>query len=147
MAGHHHIPGWRQSVRWNAVIRRRAGRRGTTLAVLALIDFGYGGGLVTGYVPGFAHKETLFLPLVVWGWIWITTGIICLTGVLLVRDRFHFGIATLLKTAWASVIAVSWLTYHIQGGWTSVAAWGGIALLVLIVSGWPETGWFDEPPQ
>jgi hypothetical protein len=125
-------------VRWNAAIRRRAGRRGTTLAILALIDFGYGGGLATGYIPGFAHKDALFLPLVAWGWIWITIGIICLTGVLIVRDRFQFGCAALLKTAWAAIISVNWLTYHIEGGWTSVTAWGGIALLVLLISGWPE---------
>jgi hypothetical protein len=118
--------------------QRKVGRRGTFLAILALIDFGYGSGLISGYVPLFAHGTTMVFPLVAWGWIWVTVGVICLTGVPLRHDRIQFAVAALLKTAWAALIAVAWLENGIPGGWTSVAAWGGIAMLVLLASGWPD---------
>lgn len=80
----------------------------------------------------------MLLPLVAWGWVWIAVGAVCLTGVLARRDRIQFGVAMLLKTAWSCIITMNWLMFRIPGGWTSVAAWAGIALLVLLISGWPE---------
>jgi hypothetical protein len=115
---------------------RRAGRRGAFLAFLTILDVAYGYALFATAAP--QRALDLFLPWQAWGIIWMATGAVCSTGILLRRDRFQFTAAAALKASWGFLYADIWLVQHAPRGWVSVAVWLAFAATVLIIAGWPE---------
>jgi hypothetical protein len=107
---------------------------------LAVLDFCYGYSLWAAPAP--QRQLDLFLPWQGWAVAWLVTGAVCLAGVPAVRDWWAFTAATLLKAAWAAVMADTWLEQGIPRGWVSAVIWGVFALTVLVVSSWP-----DAPPR
>lgn len=117
--------------------RTKIGRRGAFLLFLALVDILYGYSMMVAGSP--AIKLDLILDSTAWGWWWIATGIACLAGALLDRDRLFYGLAAFTKAAWA----MTWVNVWIQDpavprAWVSVAIWGGFSGIVLVISTWPE---------
>ena len=122
---------------WPGAVARRAGRRGAFLGFLAVLDLAYGYSLLTA--TGAQRRQLdLLLPWPAWGWAWVAVGVICAAGALATADRLAFTAAAALKAAWAATWAVVWLIEGIPRGWVSVVVWGCFALVVLVVSSWPE---------
>lgn len=114
----------------------RAGRRGTALLILALMDFTYGSNLLLGHTPANTYATT-WLSAHDWGYVWIIIGALLLTGAGATADRLQFALAGLFKTLWASAI----LVYDIQHpGLTygSAAPWLALVAFIVLIAGWSE---------
>lgn len=126
-----------------ARLGNRAGRRGAFLSFLAVLDWLVGYSLV---VAGYRFKFSLMLPVDVWGWGWIGVGTVLATGVFTSRDKVQFAAAAALKAIWAMLYVYLWW----QGmalAWISVVIWLAFALVILLISGWPEPAKFPEEPS
>jgi hypothetical protein len=122
-----------KAIRWAA---HHAGRRGAFLAFLAILDLAYGYGLLVASAP--QRFIDLLLPYQAWGAIWIAAGLVCASGVFARADRLQFAVAATLKGAWGLLYLDIWLIQGLPRGWVSVVIWLAFALVVLLVSGWPE---------
>jgi hypothetical protein len=118
------------------------GRRGAVLIVLAIVDVAYGSAITYARtVQGSdavwwpASQDTLlFLPTEGWGWVWVIVGALLLTGVWHRSDRWQYSLASGLKACWACAA----FTSPVQGLWGVVSLYIGFAVVIFIVSGWPE---------
>lgn len=119
-------------------LARRAGRRGAFLSFVSILDFSYGYALLEQAVAPLRSRPDLLLPLTAWGWIWISAGVVCASGVLARRDRVQFAAVAALKTAWGALYAELWIIRHAPDGWVSMVVWLSFAVTILIISGWPE---------
>lgn len=117
-------------------VREHAGRRGAFLAFLAVLDLAFGYSIFS--VPRAALQTIgILLPVPVWGWIWIGTGIVCASGVFLHSDRVQYTLAALLKTSWGLLYA--WLWWQgVPNSWVSVTLWLSFAMTIVLIAGWPE---------
>jgi hypothetical protein len=129
-------------VKWrNKWLRWKAGRRGTFLAILATVDISYGFSLVLRFTdfnampPG--GNNIVPLSFRQWGAVWIACGVFLFTGVLAKHDIFQFALASLIKFSWAAAILIHWTKYRNYPD-VSPIIWVAVALIVLLVSGWPE---------
>lgn len=123
--------------RWR-LITGKVGRRGAFLLFLALLDFAYGYSLFT--VPrAQARTLDLLLPLKTWAVIWIITGVVCLSGVLMRNDRFQYTFSAAFKTAWGMLYIQLWVVQGVPQAWVAAVIWLAFAGTVLIISGWPES--------
>lgn len=121
-------------LRW---INRKTGNRGKFLGFLAMLDLIYGYSLIT--LPVFYRDIDLLLPVSVWAWIWIASGVNCLTGAFISDDRLPFAVASLVKTFWGMLYAYLWLSSSpVPRPWASAAIWLTFAGIVIMISGWPE---------
>jgi lysylphosphatidylglycerol synthetase-like protein (DUF2156 family) len=119
-------------MRW-ARLRARVGHRGLFLATLGLYDLFFGWYLASG--GNLEHQ--LLLNHRAWGWIWIGTAIALFCGAFTRRDRLYFAWAVFIKTAWA--LEYVRLTFTAETHvWPRAAYWLALALLVTVVSAWPE---------
>lgn len=118
---------------WNKV-----GFRGTFLMLLGFYDIWYGVYLVAGG----ATQHAFSLNNTAWGWIWIGTGLFLLTGAPGHKDRWQFGWAVFIKM----VLALEYLLLIniIPWDWIRTLYWGGFALIILLVSAWPEPQKYDN---
>lgn len=119
-------------------------RRSTALLVLSALSIVWGIGLVTS--PPVGHVLTLydvlfsiFTPLA-WGCLWIAGGVFVGTVALLrhPKDRAAFGTVSTLFGTWAAGTAIDWLQTGYPRGWVLPVLLGLIALLILVIAGWPE---------
>ena len=134
----HHISGWRRIAKLGGTLSlKRVGRRGTALAILAILDISYGTSLLAGHIPAATIADEI-LPLTWWGWTWISIGLFLATGIPRVADHWQFAVAALFKSFWALMITWYWVTHHTHGGWGAAGTWLGLAAMVLLISGWPE---------
>jgi hypothetical protein len=117
-------------------IIRQIGRRGAFLTFLALLDLSYGYSLLAS--PALIKAFNLLLPYQAWAGAWLTSGVICATGIFSSRDRIQFSAAAFLKASWAFVMVRVWLYQHSPLGWVSVAIWLAFAAIIVLVSGWHE---------
>jgi hypothetical protein len=115
-------------------LRARAGYPGAFLALLGCYDVFFGIYLYAGA----AILHSLLLPERTWGIIWIITGAFLFTGVPVRHDRFQFAVAVFIKAAWALEYLRLALITSLPYQWARAAYWLCFALLVLIVSAWPE---------
>lgn len=117
----------------------RAGERGFALLACAAIDLAYGTGLLAGHTPALTHA-VLILPVRAWGWIWVITGVLLLTGVPLKGgdDAWHYALAVALKCTWGALILSYWAEHGDPGGWASAAPWLGLAAILLLIAGWQD---------
>jgi hypothetical protein len=116
---------------------RRSGRRGGFLLFLALLDLVYAWGIWISVAPQ-SHQPNMLLPAQAWAAAWAVTGVICLTGVLLNRDRIMFAAAAAMKTSWCGLSMWLWTSGQQPNGWLSAVVWGAFAATVLMVGSWPE---------
>jgi hypothetical protein len=117
-------------------LARRTGHRGAFLAFLTILDVAYGYSL-WATAPPFRTLD-LFLPWQAWGYIWVGVGAVCAASVFAHRDRFAFACAAAVKTAWAGIMADTWIVQGVARGWVSMVVWACFALTVLVIASWPE---------
>lgn len=122
---------------------RVVGRRGAVLAYLALVDLLYALSLCAPAPeperPSGVRFLAEVLPLGVWGVIWLLVGAVCLVGAFAHRiDRIAFAAATMIKTLWGGVYLLGWIVGEIDRGWVNAVVWLSLAMLVMILAGWPE---------
>ena len=112
---------------------RRAGRRGAALAVWSATSLAYGIGIAAGYRPTFA--TALHLPILVYGWAFITVAVVCATGVFQRSDRWHFAVAEFAAAGWGLLLCTHWTQPY---GWASGLSWVAVSVFLLVASAWPE---------
>lgn len=120
-------------------IRLRIGHRGAVLMCLGILDIIYGCSIITvGGATGLAKQISLWLPYPWWGFVWVGVGIFLIIGAFHRHDRWHFGVATAIKFVWAGFWILAWHFDGYQRGWVSSLIWISFAVLVMVVSSWPE---------
>ena len=124
---------------------RRMGHRGAFLLFLALLDVIYGLSLCAD--PGPLKPLNLILPINAWADIWMAIGVFLFTGAFLIKDKYHFAVATLLKFIWAAVFFDAWYIQGFSRGWVQGVIWAAFACVVLVISSWPEAAPFKMPRQ
>ena len=121
----------------------KVGHRGTFLLALALFDFLFGYSIFSQ--PGPAQGLDFIFPLHFWGVAWVVCGALILTGVPVRRDYFAFTVATAIKIVWSVLYIHAWVFETYPRGWVSALIWLLFALLVVIISSWPEVRSFKIP--
>jgi hypothetical protein len=125
-----------------AGLRRRIGRRGSSLLFLALLDVVYGTGLAfitdIGRVAASYQFMAQVAPLEVWASVWYLVGAVCLVQAFMLRDQVAFGCAVALKTTWGGITLLGWAVHGVPRGYVSAAIWLAFAGWVFIISGWSE---------
>lgn len=128
--------------RFGAGLVRRVGRRGAVLLWLAILDLIYGLSLAHPPPEAARSASTQFfahlMPLPAWGALWLGTGVVCLIGAFQRRDRWAYACATALKVLWGAVCLLGWMLAGLSRGWVSAAIFLPMAVLVLVISTWPE---------
>ena len=145
--------------------RRHIGRRGMVLLLLGLVDLAYGAGMILARPVTMRYAPTWWpasvgqlagLPTHTWGWIWVGIGFFLFTGIPRTwRDdhggRWQFAAEVALKSWWALAALLYWWKYKALGAWAPAATYVGVAVLVLIISGWPDSSRtrvvLDEPGE
>ncbi|HZM83761.1 MAG TPA: hypothetical protein VFC19_49210 [Candidatus Limnocylindrales bacterium] len=123
-------------------LRRRIGRRGAALLFFAFLDIVYCLSLLT---PTQAARDSAALrfaaavaPLWAWAGLWGTVGVVCLFCAFLRRDQVGFTAAIAIKVMWGLLLVGAQLFGDVERGYVSAAVWLALALLVGLISGWPE---------
>lgn len=120
-------------------IIRQAGRRGAFLTFLAVLDFGYGYSLLVSQ-PVQRQGLNLLVPLHVWGILWLTAGVVCVSGIFRIRDRLQYTCSAIFKTMWALIFARVWFIQHVPLTWLTTVIFLAFAATVMLISGWNENG-------
>jgi hypothetical protein len=120
----------------------RLGYRGAFLLFLAVIDLVYGWFLINPTpeqtrTSQFVWRDHI-MPTEAWGVIWLSVAVVLVISAFMNQDRIGYAVAIALKVGWAFIAAMSGLTGHAQGSWTTVAIWGGFAGLTIMESGRAE---------
>lgn len=79
-------------------------------------------------------------PMVLWGGVWITVGMLAIVRAPRSRvDRWTWPTVTGLSWLWAAMAGASWLTQidTIPHGWTVLGLFGGFGTLGIILAGLP----------
>lgn len=131
---------------------RQLGRRGAFLlsfgAVWALIGYGQ----ITSPPPDQRglHLLTDRVPLEVWGWLWVTAGVVAILSAFLPQgsDRFGFLALAMIVTPWIISYLYAWWQGTFGRGWIAAALYGGLAIGIMVVAGWgePPRPKREEPP-
>jgi hypothetical protein len=115
---------------------RHIGHRGAVMAFLAFLDLVYGYSLSAE--PGPLKGVNLALSLRAWSIAWILAGVFMATGISTRKDKAHYAVAVFLLFGWAVALFRSWLYGEYARGWVSALIWSGFAILIFIISSWPE---------
>lgn len=122
---------------------RIVGRRGAVLGYLGLVDVLIALSLwrpapTPERAPGLKFLAAV-MPLSWWAGLWLAVGVVCMLGALVHRlDRLAFAGATMIKTLWGGVYLLGWAAGGIERGWVNAVVWLALAVLVMILAGWPE---------
>lgn len=119
------------------------GRRGAVLAYLAVVDVLFAVSLADPAPPGDRPSGVRFLaevlPLQVWAGLWAAVAVVLVVGAFVHRiDRWAFAAAIMIKTLWGHVYLLGWIVGEVERGWVNAVVWLGLAVLVMIIAGWPE---------
>lgn len=123
-------------------VAHRIGRRGCSLAFLALLDVLFAQALWTQPPEIRAAPANQFLgsllPLQWWGGVWLAVGAVCLVQAFMRVDRVAFAASTALKLTWGSLNLAGWMVGEIPRGWVSATFWLAFGGFVTIIATWPE---------
>ena len=130
--------------------RRRIGRRGAVLLVLAFVDFVVGWSYVAPTDDVLRAPNTLWreqwAPAGVWGALWFGVGLLCLIAAFTRQDMIGYTAAVGLKLLWATMEATGWIAGQIPLGYRPAIIWAGFAVLIMIVAGLREPNRGAAPP-
>lgn len=142
----------RTFTQFGAWVHHQFGRRGGALLILAAMDLVYGAALITAHLGASelsatsakwwpASLGTLFdIPTSTWGWIWIGTGLLLVSGApRRYFDRWQIAASVTLKFVWAGASLAYWYSHRSAGLWGLFAIYCGLAGLALIISGWRDS--------
>jgi hypothetical protein len=118
------------------------GRRGTFLLFLTILDFVYGYSLLYPTPLSITSPTSVFLaevlPLWVWGWLWVTVGIICCIFAFRQKDAPGFAAGIFLKILWGTIFLLGWTFAGVERGYLSSTIWIAFAGVLAIIASWPE---------
>lgn len=122
----------------------KVGRRGAFLTFLALLDLVYAYSLFFPTEQSRRNPTSLFLadiaPLWFWGVLWGAVGLACAFFVFRRKDAPAFAAAMFIKVLWSLTFLIGWIVGLVERGYLSTAIWGAFALVVALISTWPEPG-------
>jgi hypothetical protein len=122
--------------------RRRVGRRGAVLLILAAVDIGVGLSYIFPTAETAASQSAQWrdslAPTEFWGALWIVVGLCCLTAAFFRNDTPGFAPAVGLKVTWSVLELSGWLSGAIAQGYRPALIWAGYALLIFVVAGLSE---------
>lgn len=125
---------------------RRLGRRGAYLLSMGTAWVAYGAAVLLAPTPPAQVKGltvlTTALPLDLWGWVWLTAGVVgvAFSPVRTVgTDQIGFTALVIPPTTWALGYLLDWILIgDYSRGWVVATTYGSLAASTLIASGWPE---------
>lgn len=121
---------------------RLLGRRGAILLSYGTVWALYGYGQLISPQPDQRGLEPLLhsVPLDVWGWLWVATGLIAVVSAWLPQGLDWAGFLALpaIVLPWMGSYAAAWLLGDFPRGWIAALVWGVIAVPVIVVAGWRE---------
>lgn len=122
---------------------RTLGRRGAILLCYGFVWTAIGYGQIAFPQPDQRGLTPLlsFAPLTVWGWCWVTAGLIAIVSAWLPQGADWPGFLSLpaIVLPWMASYLASWWPLHVfERGWIASLVWGAIAVPVLVVAGWKE---------
>ncbi|MFI6560411.1 hypothetical protein [Streptomyces sp. NPDC050534] len=127
------------------VVRRLGvalGRRGAILLCYGIVWAIIGYGQITSPAPDLRGLRLLLqmMPLDVWGWIWVASGLIAIVSAWLPPERDWPGFLALplMVLPWTVSYLLAWILGDYPRGWLASVVWGAIAAPVLVVAGWRE---------
>ena len=119
------------------------GRRGAILLSYGTVWALYGYGVLIAPRQNLIGLELALqlLPQAVWGWLWITAGLIALASAWLPQgvDWPGFLALPLIVLPWMTSYLAAWIQGDNPRGWVAAAVWAAIAVPVLVVAGWRES--------
>lgn len=130
-------------------IRNRVGRRGLCLLVFSLVFIMYGLGFL--FDPG-TQDRMLNGPYFVlarsvspmfWGACWVIAALVALPASFSNKpphiNQLAFALLTFMTTVWSAATFAGWIIDgRITSYWTLGFLWGAVALLTILLAGWPE---------
>lgn len=126
-------------------LARQLGRRGAILLCYGTVWALYGyGQLISPQADQTGLRLLLqWVPLVVWAWLWIASGLVAIAAAWLPQGRDASGFVALwvIVLPWMFAYLTSWILGYFPRGWIAAAVWGVIAVPVIVVAGW------SEPPR
>lgn len=131
---------------------RALGRRGAFLLSFGMVWALIGYGQVTAPPPDQRGLKLLVdrVPLEVWGWLWLTAGLVAIVSAFLPQgvDRFGFVALAMIVLPWVISYLYAWLEGTFPRGWIAAALYGGLAIGIMVVAGWgePPRPKREEPP-
>lgn len=121
---------------------RALGRRGAILLSYGTVWTLYGFAQITSPQPDQRGLQPLIdrVPLTVWGWAWVTAGLVAVVCAWLPQgiDWPAFLVLPLMVLPWMGSYLAAWLLGDFPRGWVAAAVWGAIAVPVIVVAGWRE---------
>lgn len=121
---------------------RTLGRRGAILLSYGTVWALYGFAQITSPQPdqrGLTPALEL-MPLTVWGWLWVTTGLVAIVCAWMPQglDWPAFLLLPLMVLPWMASYLAAWISGDFPRGWVAALVWAVIAVPVLVVAGWRE---------
>src|SRR5262249_52293146 len=121
------------------------GRRGAFLLAFGMVWGLIGYGQISSPPPDQRGLHLLLdrVPLQVWGWLWITAGVVAIVSAWMPQgaDRFGFLALSLMVLPWVLSYLFAWWQGIFPRGWIAAALYGGLAIGIMVVAGW------SEPPR
>lgn len=128
---------------------QRLGRRGCFLAFLATLDVIFAYSL---YRPPAEAKQTAGIaffsavaPLWVWALAWFVPGVLCAVQAFMRHDRWAFAFAMGIKVLWGAMYVAGAIAVHLERAYVGATVWLAFALVVGLISTWPEPPASDPP--
>lgn len=124
----------------------RFGFRRTMLILAALVQVGYGSGLVLSHFqagtpmwwPASIDVLAGFAPWL-WGFVWLAVAVSIIALTLLTQETdWQFGLAVALNAFWALSAVERYLVSPQPGGWAVPSLYFGIAGAFVLMSAWGE---------
>jgi hypothetical protein len=121
---------------------RMLGRRGAFLLCFGTVWGLIGYGQITAPPPDQRGLRLLtdVLPLQVWGWCWLTAGLVAIVSAWVKQgwDWPGFLALPLIVMPWVISYFVAWLQGIFPRGWIASALYGALAIGIFVVAGWRE---------